>query len=177
MNAPPCSWRTGTNWIEDDPSSASFRSSVSSPGMPKTWRTPSFSRQRTNTSAAVVMAAAQSIGVWRRPVAPATGLPEVPAGIGVRPGDDPLLGIELGRQREVVVDAAPAGDRVVREAVPRLHGGGLVVARGRPLPVHHRHDAGAVDRRPVALRDTAARAAEPLGPQHVAEAAVADAVH
>src|SRR5829696_9260814 len=36
----------------DESASASFRSTVSSPGMPKTWRTPSASRHSTNTAAA-----------------------------------------------------------------------------------------------------------------------------
>src|SRR5437588_10433743 len=130
MNAPPCSWRTGTNWIVEEASSASLRSSVSSPGMPKTWRTPSFSRHRTNTSAAVVMAAAQSIG---GPVSVAAALPEVPAGVRVGSRDDPLLGVELGGQREVVVDAAPAGGGVVREARPCLPGVGRVVSWGAAL--------------------------------------------
>src|SRR5579862_2219704 len=62
MKAAPCSWRTGTNSTELDWSSASFRSSVSSPGMPKTWRTPSFSRHWTNSWAAVAIAGA----VYRR---------------------------------------------------------------------------------------------------------------
>ena len=55
MNAAPCSCRTGTNATVEEWSSASFRSSVSSPGMPNTYRTPSFSRHRTNSSAAVAM--------------------------------------------------------------------------------------------------------------------------
>src|SRR5829696_3650052 len=49
MYAPPCSCRTGTNVIEES-SSDSFRSSVSSPGMPKTYSTPSVSRHSTNRS-------------------------------------------------------------------------------------------------------------------------------
>src|SRR5688572_21551397 len=49
MYAPPCSWRTGTN-CTDEFSSDSFRSSVSSPGMPKTCFTPSASRHSTKTS-------------------------------------------------------------------------------------------------------------------------------
>ena len=51
MNAAACSWRTGTNSI-DEPSSASETSSVSSPGIPKIQRTPSASRHRTRRSAA-----------------------------------------------------------------------------------------------------------------------------
>ena len=49
MKAPPCSWRTGTNETEEF-ASDSLRSSVSSPGMPKTYRTPSASRHSTKTS-------------------------------------------------------------------------------------------------------------------------------
>src|SRR5947209_4247896 len=49
MYAPACSWRTGTNSI-DESASDSFRSSVSSPGMPKTCLTPSASRHSTKTS-------------------------------------------------------------------------------------------------------------------------------
>src|SRR5436305_328803 len=52
MYAPPCSWRTGTNWIEEL-ASDSLRSSVSSPGIPNTYRTPSDSRHSTNTSDAL----------------------------------------------------------------------------------------------------------------------------
>src|SRR5689334_1563336 len=49
MYAPPCSWRTGTKSTEDR-ASDSFRSSVSSPGIPKTCLTPSASRHSTKTS-------------------------------------------------------------------------------------------------------------------------------
>src|SRR3954454_5396177 len=52
MYAPPCSWRTGTNSIEES-SRARLRSSVSSPGMPNTYSTPSASRHSTNRSAAL----------------------------------------------------------------------------------------------------------------------------
>src|SRR5829696_7381892 len=52
MYAPPCSWRTGTNSIEEL-ASDSLRSSVSSPGMPKTRWTPSASRHSTKTSDAL----------------------------------------------------------------------------------------------------------------------------
>src|SRR5215212_3359252 len=52
MKAPPCSWRTGTNSMEES-ASASLRSKVSSPGMPKTCLTPSASRHSTNTSDAL----------------------------------------------------------------------------------------------------------------------------
>src|SRR2546421_146818 len=52
MYAPPCSWRTGMNSI-DESASDSFRSSVSSPGIPKTCLTPSASRHSTNTSDAL----------------------------------------------------------------------------------------------------------------------------
>src|ERR687888_487317 len=52
MYAPPCSWRTGTNSI-DERASDSFRSSVSSPGIPNTCLTPSASRHSTNTSDAL----------------------------------------------------------------------------------------------------------------------------
>src|SRR5436305_3712236 len=52
MYAPPCSWRTGTN-STDESASDSFRSSVSSPGMPKTCFTPSASRHSTKTSDAL----------------------------------------------------------------------------------------------------------------------------
>src|SRR5215216_792277 len=52
MKAPPCSWRTGTNSMEES-ASASLRSKVSSPGMPKTYLTPSASRHSTNTSDAL----------------------------------------------------------------------------------------------------------------------------
>src|SRR3954449_7547488 len=52
MYAPPCSWRTGTNSTEEL-ASDSLRSSVSSPGIPKTCLTPSASRHSTNTSDAL----------------------------------------------------------------------------------------------------------------------------
>src|SRR5579884_1537295 len=52
MYAPPCSWRTGTNWI-DESARDSFRSRVSSPGIPNTYRTPSASRHSTKTSEAL----------------------------------------------------------------------------------------------------------------------------
>ena len=52
MYAPPCSWRTGTNSTVD-PARDSLRSSVSSPGMPNTYLTPSASRHSTNTSDAL----------------------------------------------------------------------------------------------------------------------------
>src|SRR2546425_8932371 len=53
MNAAACSCRTGTKRI-DEWASASLTSSVSSPGTPNTYRTPSRSRQRTNSSAPVI---------------------------------------------------------------------------------------------------------------------------
>ena len=53
MKAAPCSCRVGTKVMSCERSSASLRSSVSSPGMPKTNSTPSFSRQSTKRSAAV----------------------------------------------------------------------------------------------------------------------------
>src|SRR5437588_998406 len=56
MYAPPCSCRTGTNWIEEL-ARDSLRSSVSSPGIPNTYRTPSASRHSTNTSEALRSAA------------------------------------------------------------------------------------------------------------------------
>src|SRR5579875_2492140 len=52
MYAPPCSWRTGTNWTLEA-ASDSLRSSVSSPGIPNTYSTPSDSRHSTNTSDAL----------------------------------------------------------------------------------------------------------------------------
>src|ERR1700733_2879707 len=52
MYAPPCSWRTGTNWI-DESARDSLRSRVSSPGIPNTYLTPSASRHSTNTSEAL----------------------------------------------------------------------------------------------------------------------------
>src|SRR4051794_17335881 len=52
MYAPPCSWRTGTNWI-DDSAKDSFRSKVSSPGMPNTCLTPSASKHSTKRSDAL----------------------------------------------------------------------------------------------------------------------------
>src|SRR4051794_18135390 len=52
MYAPPCSWRTGTN-VTLERSSDSLRSSVSSPGMPNTYLTPSASRHSTNRSDAL----------------------------------------------------------------------------------------------------------------------------
>src|SRR5918998_5491111 len=58
MYAPPCSWRTGTNSI-DERDSDSFRSSVSSPGIPNTCLTPSASKHSTKTSDALRMAMAK----------------------------------------------------------------------------------------------------------------------
>src|SRR3954467_8429409 len=52
MYAPPCSCRTGTNWIEDA-ARDSFRSKVSSPGIPKTCLTPSASKHSTKRSDAL----------------------------------------------------------------------------------------------------------------------------
>ena len=52
MKAAPCSWRTGMKVRCSEASSASLRSSVSSPGMPKTNSAPSFSRHSTKNSAA-----------------------------------------------------------------------------------------------------------------------------
>src|SRR3954451_7344611 len=52
MYAPPCSWRTGTNSI-DDSAKDSFRSKVSSPGMPNTCFTPSASKHSTKRSDAL----------------------------------------------------------------------------------------------------------------------------
>jgi hypothetical protein len=46
MNDAPCSWRASTYWIEDR-EMASTSLMFSSPGMPKTCVTPSFSRQLT----------------------------------------------------------------------------------------------------------------------------------
>src|SRR5437868_11887996 len=98
MKAPPCSWRTGTNSIEDERSSASFRSSVSSPGMPNTWRTPSFSRHLTKTSAAVSIAPA--VYRWRTggraAAAQRVGLADRDALVGGRARQDLLLGVQLG---------------------------------------------------------------------------------
>src|SRR5881398_2787802 len=53
MNAAPCSWRVWRKWISES-SSASSSASVSSPGTPKAQSTPSFSRQRTSSSAVVI---------------------------------------------------------------------------------------------------------------------------
>src|SRR3954447_4701559 len=52
MYAPPCSCRTGTNSI-DDSAKDSFRSKVSSPGMPNTCFTPSASKHSTKRSDAL----------------------------------------------------------------------------------------------------------------------------
>src|SRR3954451_18810434 len=52
MYAPPCSCRTGTNWIEES-AKDSFRSKVSSPGMPNTCLTPSASKHSTKRSDAL----------------------------------------------------------------------------------------------------------------------------
>src|SRR5436189_1598466 len=52
MNAAPCSWWQVTNLMELD-SSASITSMFSSPGMPKMYSTPSFSRHLTRSSAAL----------------------------------------------------------------------------------------------------------------------------
>src|SRR5215831_11647370 len=53
MNAAPCSWRVVTNLIRLS-SSASMTSMFSSPGMPKMYSTPSFSRHSTSNAAAVL---------------------------------------------------------------------------------------------------------------------------
>ena len=50
MNAAPCSWRQRTNSICVERSSDIMKSAFSSPGTPKTYRMPSFSRQVTNRS-------------------------------------------------------------------------------------------------------------------------------
>src|SRR5512133_1893477 len=52
MNEAPCSWRVSTYSI-DDLDSASTNRMFSSPGMPKTCVTPSFSRHSTMSSAVV----------------------------------------------------------------------------------------------------------------------------
>src|SRR3954470_18062445 len=52
MYAPPCSCRTGTNSI-DDSARDSFRSKVSSPGIPNTCLTPSASKHSTKRSDAL----------------------------------------------------------------------------------------------------------------------------
>src|ERR1700744_4276023 len=52
MYAPPCSCRTGTKSIEES-ARDSLRSSVSSPGIPNTYLTPSDSRHSTKTSDAL----------------------------------------------------------------------------------------------------------------------------
>src|SRR6185437_11610417 len=52
MYAPPCSCRTGTKSIEES-ARDSLRSSVSSPGIPNTYLTPSASRHSTKTSDAL----------------------------------------------------------------------------------------------------------------------------
>src|SRR5258708_8094440 len=57
MNGAPCSWWQGTNLIEL-PRSASITSIFSSPGMPKMYSTPSFSRHLTRSSAALCVLAA-----------------------------------------------------------------------------------------------------------------------
>src|SRR6476661_4556748 len=51
MNAAPCSCRTMTCLIFELSSSARPSASVSSPGSANTWRTPSFSRHATTSSA------------------------------------------------------------------------------------------------------------------------------
>src|SRR6266550_129561 len=55
MKAAPCSWRVKTNVILSLAASAAFRARVSSPGIPKTCRTPSFSRQRTRSCATFIV--------------------------------------------------------------------------------------------------------------------------
>ena len=52
MNEAPCSWRVRTYSI-DDLDTASVKRMFSSPGMPKTCVTPSFSRHSTISSAVV----------------------------------------------------------------------------------------------------------------------------
>src|ERR671934_2750515 len=151
MKAAPCSWRTGTNWIDPDRSSASFRSSVSSPGMPKTYSTPSFSRQRTKSSAARAMAP-----VYSPPGGPPSAVGAVdPVAAIRRSGHGPLLVVQLFCHR-VVVRVAELRRRARRElAVHRLSARGHrepargVVARGAALPLDDRRDAGAHRRRPV----------------------------
>src|SRR2546428_4500998 len=55
MNAAPCSCRVRTNLILSLSASAALSASVSSPGMPNTCRTPSFSRQRTRSCATFIV--------------------------------------------------------------------------------------------------------------------------
>ena len=50
MNDAACSWRTSTYRMEDR-EMASTSLMFSSPGMPKTWVTPSFSRHSTSRAA------------------------------------------------------------------------------------------------------------------------------
>src|SRR3954453_11466168 len=66
MYAPPCSCRTGTNWT-DDSAKDSFRSKVSSPGMPNTCFTPSASKDSTKRSDA--LRNAMVFRLFQRPVA------------------------------------------------------------------------------------------------------------
>src|SRR3954451_6945725 len=66
MYAPPCSCRTGTNSMEDS-AKDSFRSKVSSPGMPNTCFTPSASKHSTKRSDALRNAMVHRL--FQRPVA------------------------------------------------------------------------------------------------------------
>src|SRR5918911_2822403 len=119
MYAPPCSWRTGTKSI-DESASDSFRSSVSSPGMPKTCLTPSASRHSTNTSEALRGAMSRTLPglTWFEPDATRRAHIRTAGGPGGRAAGprlhDPRPRVRARRRHE------PVGRVRLRQARPRL---------------------------------------------------------
>ena len=78
MKAAPCSWRVVMKRMGLS-SRTSMMSMFSSPGMPKTYSTPSFSRQRTNSSAAFI---GHFLGSFRQsPTGTGRGLPNPRRGV------------------------------------------------------------------------------------------------
>src|SRR5919199_1938080 len=128
MKEAACSWRTRT-YLISEASRVSTRCMFSSPGMPKTYSTPSFSRQRTINSAAVCLVASLIFDITHL-------LSQAYSGTTSPRG---LLGVSdhgLGHHLAELLRAQPASKRSLPERsafVLRLvgYGRGLVVALDR----------------------------------------------
>ena len=161
MKAAPCSWRVGTKVICDERSRASLTSSVSSPGMPKTYSTPSFSRQATNWSAAMgggVAAATPAAPAGRERSWPVV----VPRAVLARAVRRPSAAVRRTWRAARGEAACPGGQRRGRRAAaarapwPRV--GGVGVEPEVVGPGHGRED-GAPPGRPWRRCRCTARAA------------------